>query len=87
MGAITTLLGRNGGGKTTTLRSLMGLTPPREGVSNPSCAQAHRQPSDRTSLQARDGSGTQSGNGGLQLSRAAGRGRDCENAFRCRSPL
>ncbi|HZP93933.1 MAG TPA: ABC transporter ATP-binding protein [Burkholderiales bacterium] len=30
-GTITTLLGRNGVGKTTTLRSLMGLTPPRRG--------------------------------------------------------
>jgi branched-chain amino acid transport system ATP-binding protein len=30
-GKITALLGRNGSGKTTTLRSLMGLTPPREG--------------------------------------------------------
>jgi branched-chain amino acid transport system ATP-binding protein len=30
-GEITALLGRNGSGKTTTLRSLMGLTPAREG--------------------------------------------------------
>jgi branched-chain amino acid transport system ATP-binding protein len=30
-GEIVTLLGRNGAGKTTTLRSLSGLTPPREG--------------------------------------------------------
>jgi branched-chain amino acid transport system ATP-binding protein len=30
-GKITTLLGRNGAGKSTTLRSLMGLTPAREG--------------------------------------------------------
>src|SRR3954471_15690688 len=30
-GEITALLGRNGAGKSTTLRSLMGLTPPREG--------------------------------------------------------
>ncbi len=30
-GSITTLLGRNGAGKSTTLRSLVGLTPPREG--------------------------------------------------------
>jgi branched-chain amino acid transport system ATP-binding protein len=30
-GKITALLGRNGAGKSTTLRSLMGLTPPREG--------------------------------------------------------
>jgi len=30
-GTITTLLGRNGAGKSTTLRSIMGLTPPREG--------------------------------------------------------
>src|SRR5579863_7174809 len=30
-GEIVTLLGRNGVGKTTTLRSLIGLTPPREG--------------------------------------------------------
>ena len=30
-GKITALLGRNGAGKTTALRSLMGLTPPREG--------------------------------------------------------
>ena len=28
-GRITTLLGRNGAGKSTTLRSLVGLTPPR----------------------------------------------------------
>ena len=31
-GEIVALLGRNGAGKTTTLRSLAGLTPPREGV-------------------------------------------------------
>jgi branched-chain amino acid transport system ATP-binding protein len=31
-GEIVALLGRNGAGKTTTLRSLTGLTPPREGV-------------------------------------------------------
>jgi branched-chain amino acid transport system ATP-binding protein len=30
-GQITTLLGRNGAGKSTTLRSLVGLTPPRTG--------------------------------------------------------
>jgi branched-chain amino acid transport system ATP-binding protein len=30
-GEIVTLLGRNGAGKSTTLRSLMGLTPPRQG--------------------------------------------------------
>lgn len=30
-GKITALLGRNGAGKSTTLRSVMGLTPPREG--------------------------------------------------------
>jgi branched-chain amino acid transport system ATP-binding protein len=30
-GEITTLLGRNGAGKSTTLRSIIGLTPPREG--------------------------------------------------------
>src|ERR1700683_912774 len=30
-GKITALLGRNGAGKSTTLRSLMGLTPAREG--------------------------------------------------------
>jgi branched-chain amino acid transport system ATP-binding protein len=30
-GRITALLGRNGAGKTTTLRSLMALTPPRQG--------------------------------------------------------
>ncbi|MHB8627121.1 MAG: ABC transporter ATP-binding protein [Aggregatilineales bacterium] len=30
-GSITVLLGRNGAGKTTTLRSVMALTPPREG--------------------------------------------------------
>jgi len=30
-GKITAVLGRNGVGKTTTLRSLMGLTPPRQG--------------------------------------------------------
>jgi branched-chain amino acid transport system ATP-binding protein len=31
-GAVTALLGRNGMGKTTTLRSIMGLTPPRRGA-------------------------------------------------------
>jgi branched-chain amino acid transport system ATP-binding protein len=31
-GEIVTLLGRNGAGKSTTLRSLVGLTPPRDGV-------------------------------------------------------
>jgi len=31
-GKITTLLGRNGAGKSTTLRSIMGLTPAREGT-------------------------------------------------------
>ncbi len=31
-GEIVTLLGRNGAGKSTTLRSLVGLTPPREGA-------------------------------------------------------
>ena len=31
-GEIVTLLGRNGAGKSTTLRSIMGLTPPRQGV-------------------------------------------------------
>ena len=30
-GTVVTLLGRNGMGKTTTIRSIMGLTPPREG--------------------------------------------------------
>ncbi len=32
VGSITVLLGRNGAGKTTTLRSIMALTPPREGL-------------------------------------------------------
>ena len=31
-GEIVALLGRNGVGKTTTLRSIMGLTPPRDGI-------------------------------------------------------
>jgi branched-chain amino acid transport system ATP-binding protein len=31
-GEIVTLLGRNGAGKSTTLRSIMGLTPPRSGL-------------------------------------------------------
>ena len=31
-GEIVTLLGRNGAGKSTTLRSIIGLTPAREGV-------------------------------------------------------
>ena len=31
---VVCLLGRNGAGKSTTLRSVMGLTPPREGQSN-----------------------------------------------------
>ncbi|NVL93131.1 MAG: ATP-binding cassette domain-containing protein, partial [Desulfobacterales bacterium] len=30
-GQVVTLLGRNGVGKTTTLRSIMGLTPPQSG--------------------------------------------------------
>jgi branched-chain amino acid transport system ATP-binding protein len=30
-GSVTTLLGRNGAGKTTMMRSIMGLTPPRSG--------------------------------------------------------
>ncbi|MFN3461230.1 MAG: ABC transporter ATP-binding protein [Oceanibaculum sp.] len=31
-GAVTTLLGRNGMGKTTTIRAILGLTPPRRGA-------------------------------------------------------
>ncbi len=31
-GEVVTLLGRNGMGKTTTIRSIMGLTPPKSGV-------------------------------------------------------
>ncbi len=31
-GEVVALLGRNGVGKTTTLRSIMGLTPPRNGA-------------------------------------------------------
>ena len=31
-GEVVALLGRNGVGKTTTLRSIMGLTPPRSGA-------------------------------------------------------
>ena len=31
-GAVTTLLGRNGMGKTTTVRTILGLTPPRRGA-------------------------------------------------------
>ncbi len=31
-GEIVCLLGRNGAGKSTTMRSIMGLTPPRQGV-------------------------------------------------------
>src|SRR5260370_17441018 len=31
-GTITVVLGRNGAGKTTTLKSIMALTPPREGT-------------------------------------------------------
>src|ERR1700740_1600439 len=31
-GGIVALLGRNGAGKSTTMRSIMGLTPPRQGV-------------------------------------------------------
>jgi len=30
-GEVVSLIGRNGVGKTTTLRSIMGLTPPRQG--------------------------------------------------------
>ena len=33
-GELVTLLGRNGAGKSTTLRSIVGLTPPREGTVN-----------------------------------------------------
>ena len=33
-GELVTLLGRNGMGKTTTVRCIMGLTPPRRGPSN-----------------------------------------------------
>ena len=32
VGEVVTLLGRNGVGKTTTVRSVMGLTPPRAGT-------------------------------------------------------
>ena len=32
-GEIVCLLGRNGAGKSTTMRSIMGLTPPRSGKS------------------------------------------------------
>ena len=31
-GEVVCLLGRNGAGKSTTMRSIMGLTPPREGA-------------------------------------------------------
>ena len=33
-GEVVTLMGRNGMGKTTTVRSIMGLTPPRSGDIN-----------------------------------------------------
>ncbi|MBI5628053.1 MAG: ATP-binding cassette domain-containing protein, partial [Candidatus Rokubacteria bacterium] len=31
-GTVTCLLGRNGAGKTTAIRTIMGLTPPRSGA-------------------------------------------------------
>ena len=31
-GSVVALLGRNGMGKTTTIRSIIGLTPPRQGT-------------------------------------------------------
>lgn len=44
-GSITVLLGRNGAGKTTTLRSIMALTPPREGkIIFEGQSIAHRRP-------------------------------------------
>src|SRR5207245_8890981 len=46
-GRITTLLGRNGMGKTTTLRSIMGLTPPRSGTIRFDGPNITRQPSYR----------------------------------------
>jgi branched-chain amino acid transport system ATP-binding protein len=39
-GEIVTLPGRNGAGKITTLRSIMGLTPPREGIAANETVQA-----------------------------------------------
>jgi branched-chain amino acid transport system ATP-binding protein len=46
-GEIVALLGRNGAGKTTALRSLIGLTPPREGRIDIFGSQTTRWPSHR----------------------------------------
>jgi branched-chain amino acid transport system ATP-binding protein len=46
-GDITVLLGRNGVGKTTTLRSIMGLTPPRRGAVRFKGQEITGQPSHR----------------------------------------
>jgi branched-chain amino acid transport system ATP-binding protein len=46
-GEIVTLLGRNGAGKSTTLRSLVGLTPPRDGAVRIFGRETTRWPPDR----------------------------------------
>jgi branched-chain amino acid transport system ATP-binding protein len=46
-GEIVTLLGRNGAGKSTTLRSLVGLTPPRDGAVRMFGRETTRWPPDR----------------------------------------
>ncbi len=46
-GEVVTLLGRNGMGKSTTIRSIMGLTPPRAGTIVFRGARIDREPTDR----------------------------------------
>ena len=46
-GEVATLLGRNGMGKTTTVRSILGLTPARGGAISFRSARIEREPSDR----------------------------------------
>ena len=46
-GEVATLLGRNGMGKTTTVRSVMGMTPPRSGAILFRDEHIEREPSDR----------------------------------------
>ena len=51
-GEVVTLLGRNGMGKTTTVRSIMGLTPARAGV-DPLCRAGRARPAVLSHRQAR----------------------------------
>ncbi len=50
-GEVVTLLGRNGMGKTTTVRSIMGMTPPRSGRVSFQGRPLHGQPSYRIAKQ------------------------------------